>query len=488
MFSMCDTTRRKTVSLPVHWDHESACSSLAGKFRTLNSLNILQSSRRAFLRRAGIAAAVALAPLFVTRPTGSADDRAKRQGNIRITDHGARTHRSDLNTAAIQAAIDACHAAGGGTVRVPQGRFRTGALLLKSNVHLHLEEGAILQGSRDWQDYRAFIDWSDGRRQWGDGDWSNALITALNATNIRIDGPGAIDGVDCTRPQGEEGFRGPHAVLLRHCADIQIRDITIRHAGNYALMCFDSRQADVIGVKVRGGHDALHTQRCERFRVHHCDFRTGDDCFAGCDNVHFDIRHCRINSSCNGFRLGCEHLVVKDCHLWGPGEYEHKISGRTNMLGAFVHFAPRDRNPQRPSDHWLIENLTIDQAQALYLYDFERGGWMQGQPARDLHFKNIQATNLVRTTRVLGDAARQFRLTLENVELALHDAHLDQPVLDINQFDALTLRDVRLANSGRHPVLTATRGNRVRIDRLVAKPDNLKASAFDAVDHIEKER
>jgi hypothetical protein len=111
---------------------------------------------------------------------------------------------------------------------------------------------------------------------------------------------------------------------------------------------------------------------------------------------------------------------------------------------------------------------------------------MQGQPARHLHFKNIHATNLNRTTRVLGDAARQFRLTLENVELALHDAHLDQPVLDINQFDALRLRDVRLANSGRQPVLTATRGNRVRIDGLVAKPDNAKACAFDAVDHIEK--
>jgi hypothetical protein len=438
-------------------------------------------SRRAFLQRAGIAAATAplvLKPLF-------AAEQPRRKTVISITDHGARTHRNELNTTAIQAAIDAAHAAGGGVVLVPQGRFRTGSMLLKSNVHLHLDEGAILQGSSDWRDYRAFSDWSGGRKQWGDGEWSNALLTALDATNIRIDGPGTIDGVDCTRPQGEEGFRGPHAVLLRNCRDVQVRDVTIRRAGNYALMCFDSRDADIGGVQVRGGHDALHTQRCERFRVHDCDFRTGDDGFAGCDNLDFDIRNCRINSSCNGFRLGCEKLVVTDCQIWGPGEYEHKISGRTNLLGAFVHFAPRDRHPQRPSDDWLIENLTIDRAQALYLYDFERGGWMQGQPARRLRFKNIRATNLTRTTRVLGDAERQFRLTLENVSLALHEAHRDQPVLDINQFDSMTLREVRLTNSGAQAVLHATRGNRLRVEGLTAVPENRQPHQIEAVDMME---
>jgi hypothetical protein len=250
-------------------------------------------------------------------------------------------------------------------------------------------------------------------------------------------------------------------------------------------MCFDSRDAEVGGVKVRGGHDALHTQRCERFRVRDCDFRTGDDCFAGCDNLEFDVRDCQLNSSCNAFRLGCDKLVVKDCRLWGPGEYEHKISGRTDMLVAFAHFAPPDRLPQRPSDDWLIENLTIDRAQALYLYDFERGGWMQGQPARRLQFKNIRATNLTRPTRVVGDTGRQFQLTLDDVSLALHADNLDQTLLDVNQFDTLTLRNVRLANSGRRPVLAAARGNKVRIEQLVAAPENSRPHTFEAVERLE---
>jgi hypothetical protein len=185
--------------------------------------------------------------------------------------------------------------------------------------------------------------------------------------------------------------------------------------------------------------------------------------------------------------LGCDRLIVKDCRLWGPGEYEHKISGRTNMLAAFAHFAPSDRHPQRPSDDWLIENLTIDQAETLYLYDFERGGWMQGQPARRIEFKNVRATNLARPTRVVGDAGRQFQLTLDHVALSLHEGALEQPVLDVNQFDTLTLRDVRLANSGARPVLTATRGNRVRIERLTAVPDNPRPHTIEAVDRVEQD-
>ncbi|MBM3844768.1 MAG: hypothetical protein FJ405_00590 [Verrucomicrobia bacterium] len=363
------------------------------------------TTRREFLRRAGIATAAA--PWFIGTHSLLAKDAAAKKG-VRITDHGARTHRKELNTVAIQAAIDAAHAAGGGTVLVPEGRFRTGALLLKSNVHLHLEAGSILQGSTEWKDYPAFSDWSAGRKKWGDGEWSNALLTALDATNIRIEGPGTIDGSDFTRPGGEEGFRGPHVLVLRNCRDIAVRDLTIRRAGNYALMCFDSRDVAITGVKVRGGHDGLHTQNCARFRVHDCDFRTGDDCFAGCDNLDFDIRNCQLNSSCNAFRLGCEKLVVKDCRLWGPGEYEHKISGRTNMLGAFVHFAPKDRHPQRPSDEWLIENLSIDRAQALYLYDFERG---------EIHVGFAPSL----TVELLPLALRRFQESSPGVRVQLHD-------------------------------------------------------------------
>ena len=70
-----------------------------------------------------------------------------------IVNFGAIPDGKTINTAQIQAAIDACHAAGGGQVVVPAGVFKTGTLWLRSNVELYLCAGAYLEGSRDPEDY-----------------------------------------------------------------------------------------------------------------------------------------------------------------------------------------------------------------------------------------------------------------------------------------------------------------------------------------------
>ena len=72
-----------------------------------------------------------------------------------ITDHGAVADNKTLNTAAIQGAIDACHAASpeGSRVLVPPGAFKTGSLSLRSNMELHLAKGAAFYGSTNPADY-----------------------------------------------------------------------------------------------------------------------------------------------------------------------------------------------------------------------------------------------------------------------------------------------------------------------------------------------
>lgn len=392
-----------------------------------------------------------------------------------ITRYGAKPDDPALSTPAIQAAIDACAAAGGGTVRIPKGKFITGALQLKDKICLIFDEGAVLQGSDDW-------------RQYGEGKWLDALITARDARDIRIEGPGLIDGADCRNPKGEEGFRGPHAILMVGCKDIVIQDLTITRAANYAILCRNSADAKMHKVAVRAGHDGVHAQACDRFRVTHCDFRTGDDCLAGCDNTDFQVLDCKINSSCNGFRLGCQDLIVRDCQFWGPGESKHRVSNRTNMLSAFVHFAPTDRNPKLPSDNWLIQNITIDNADAVYGYDFEKGLWQTGQPAKRLRFENVKATRIANPLRIRGDADRQFALTLDRVSIALRDDRADQEVLQLSRFGSLVLREVTLQNNGKKPILRATDGNTVWLDRVTALPENAAPYVIEQVEKIRRER
>jgi len=386
-----------------------------------------------------------------------------------VTQFGAKADDAELDTLAIQQAIDACAVGGGGTVRIPKGRFLAGGLRLKDRVRLLLEAGSILQGSTNCADYG------------GKSAWDDAIISARNARDLRIEGSGMIDGADCRNPKGEEGFRGPHGILLTACTNIIIKGITITRAGNYAMLCRDSAEAEIRDVKVRAGHDGLHAQNCRRFKVRDCDFRTGDDCLAGCDNEAFAVTDCQINSSCNGFRLGCDGLAVKNCRFWGPGEFQHQISRRTNMLAAFVHFAPKDRKPRLPSDHWLIQDVTIDNADTLYSYDFERGLWQTGQPAKRLRFQNVRATGLAHPLRVLGDTNRLFELTLENVSLALRTGREDQEVLNVARFGSLILSKVTLHNSGQKPVLRARDGNRIALEAVTAVPANPTPYAVENV-------
>lgn len=374
-----------------------------------------------------------------------------------------------LYTQTIQAAIDAVAEKGGGTVTLSGGTYLCGGLRLKSNVTLRLKEGAVLKGSSNYLDY-------------GSGEWSDALIKGEDLTNIRVVGKGIIDGVDCRNPKGEEGFRGPHGILLSGCKDIVIRDITLKRTGNYAILSRNSRDAEIHKVTFFGGHDGIHAQDCRGFRIHDCNIRTGDDCIAGCDNIDFKIVDCRINSSCNGFRFGCDRLLVRGCRIWGPGEYEHQVSDRQNMLSAFVHFAPRDRDPNLPSDRWLIEDVKIDNVGFVYGYDIEKGLWQTGQPAKRLHFKNIRATDIEKPVRVLGDPSLLFELTLENSTIALREDCLDQPVLDLIRFGSLILRDVTLVNSGNKPAVKAKEGKVVHFERVTCKPSNPRPFELHDID------
>lgn len=97
-----------------------------------------------------------------------------------VTQYGATGKRADSATKAIQDAIDACAAAGGGVVYVPPGEFTTGAIQLKDNVNLHVEAGATLFLSQDRAEFTA------GAR---------AMINANGARNIAVTGRGTLDGL-----------------------------------------------------------------------------------------------------------------------------------------------------------------------------------------------------------------------------------------------------------------------------------------------------
>lgn len=306
-------------------------------------------------------------------------------------------NQSGVITSIIQKAIDSCGANGGGVVFFPAGNFNTGGIQLQSKVTLLTEKGTIIYGSDQYADYK-----------------NDAFIFGENLNDIAILGEGIIDGVDCKNTEGEEGFRGPHCIRLINCRNISIKGITIKNSANWAINCRLCMNATVQNVSIRGGHDGLHTRFCTNFNVSGCDFRTGDDAFAGNDNKDFIITDCKVNTSCNGFRMGCYNFTVKRCKLYGPGEYIHKSQNRSNMLAAFVHFSPADENPKLMSGNWLIEDITVENVEHFYRYNFQDGLWQTGQPATNIQFKNVKATNLLTAFNIVGDTGRLFNLSIRN--------------------------------------------------------------------------
>jgi len=402
---------------------------------------------------------------------------SEERPSFSITEFGAVADDDKADTEALQKAIDKA-AEVRGTVRVPAGRFILGNIRLRSGIRLVLEQGATLQGSTDWRDY-------------GPGRWTDSLFLGEEITDLTIEGSGSIDGADCERPGGEEGFRGPHGIRLVRSSDVTIRDVTLMRTGNYAIICWECKNVGVKGVKVRGGHDGVHAQACQNFEIVDCDFRTGDDCIAGCDNENFAVRGCQINSSCNGFRLGCVHLLVENCQFWGPGEYPHRITlrqskPRTNMLSGFVHFAPTDRNPKLPSDDWLVRNCTMKNVDRVYSYDFEKGVWQTGQPAKRLVFENIQAEGIAFPVFILGDKDRQFDLTLRNTAITLRRESAAQTVIQATQFGRLRLENVLLTNDGAQPVVRARLGNELILQNVGYPPECRQPFLLEEVSKIEK--
>jgi hypothetical protein len=363
-----------------------------------------------------------------------------------------------LMTNVIQEAIDSCARTGDGVVVFSKGIFLSGSLQLKSNVTLQFEKGAVLQGSENYSDYK-----------------NDAFIFGSMLNNVAIKGEGTIDGMNCRNPKGEEGFRGPHAIRLIHCQNISFRDFTVINSANWALNFRHCSYASVENVSIRGGHDGLHARFCDNFNVSGCDFRTGDDAFAGNDNQNFIITDCKVNTSCNGFRMGCHNLTVQRCYIWGPGEYIHKVQKRNNMLSAFVHFSPKDENPQLKSGNWIIEDIIVENVDRFYVYNHTSGLWQTGQPATSIRFNKINASGILNAFSIKGDADYQFNLEIENSSFSFRNGTRELPntfegaelfsgaFFNAYMFNSIALSNVIFNKPGSRPVFDVKNGNTLHL-------------------------
>lgn len=250
-------------------------------------------------------------------------ERFANTGFVSVKKYGAQGLGSRDETPSIQATIDACAAGGGGVVVIPPGTYRTGTIRLQSRVTLLVQQGATVLYSSEETDFAPPRELPyNPHADLETSDFDFALLQGHDLHDVTLAGAGAI--VNEVYPRG-----GPKPVALRGCEGVTIRDLTIRHAPNYAVSLLDCTRVSITGVHVeRGQADGIDLDNCQHARVTNCHVDAWDDgiCLktslaageAG-GTRHVAIANCVVGSSCNCVKIGtetsgdCTHVAVSNC-------------------------------------------------------------------------------------------------------------------------------------------------------------------------------
>jgi polygalacturonase len=278
-----------------------------------------------------------------------ADDFSTNVYNIRK--YGAKGDGTTLDTAALQAAIDACHHDGGGIVLVPAGTFQIGSVELKSNVTLHIAAAGKLLGSADGKQYHA-VDAIPltGDSTLNDGNW--ALLFAVNATNVTIEGSGTIDGQGAQfhsavrgtpPPSGLGGDRRP----FHRCDRLTVRDIALVDCAYHSIRVIQSKHVHMDGLyihnRVNGNNDGFHFISAEYVTVSNCTVLSQDDACAMFGNCKFiTVTNSVFSTRWSVFRFGggvAENISISNCVLYDVFGCPIKFQGNEGSRFENISFA-----------------------------------------------------------------------------------------------------------------------------------------------------
>ena len=372
-------------------------------------------------------------------------------GVYHVRDYGAKGDGKTLDHIAINKAIEAANADGGGQVVLSAGTYLCGSIRMKSNVDLHLTAGArILAAPGSMKAY----DESEvfGAPEYQDGGhtyFHNSLIWAEGQQNVSITGRGMIDGEGLTKKDTEKGGNvqggsigtGDKAIALKLCRNVTIRDITIYRGGHFAIIVTGCDIGTIDNVTIDTNRDGIDIDCCKYFTVSNTKVNTpNDDAIVlkssyalkrpvPCE--HILITNCivtgyklgtfldgtyvpeKVNWVCGRIKLGTEsnggyrNITISNCScMWSSGlAFEEVDQGRmenivvTNISLSHVHHYPiyittgcRNRGPKERTDvssarDISINNVIADDCDSLASIIITG---MEGEPIRNVSLSDIR--------------------------------------------------------------------------------------------------
>jgi hypothetical protein len=292
-----------------------------------------------------IRSSIALLGIALIAGCAASSDPSAAPG--RVTPAGARTcdayafgavgDGQAKDTPALQRAIEACSEGEGGTVVLGHGTFLSGTLVLHSHVTLRIAKGATLRGSQDDADYPLLQPPVVNSQL---EDTRHALVYAVGATDVRIEGGGTIDGnadIDKWRGMARREGERPMAIFTALSTKVTIEGVTVRDAATWAVVNMAVEHLAIRGITVDSPHGPTHD---------------GIDVVDGHDVL---IEGNTINAGDDGICLksgnaqGLSDVIVRHNHVRGAG-----VANGLKLGTATVG----------PMRHIVFEDIAIENAQA----------------------------------------------------------------------------------------------------------------------------
>jgi len=379
-----------------------------------------------------------------------------------------------LDTAAINKAIEAAAAAGGGTVTFPAGTYLSGSIRLKSHITLHLEAGATLEATSDPNAYDPAepneVGDKLGYQDFGHSHWHNSLIWGERVEHVTILGPGRIHGKGLTRGGGGRGGGtarvGNKSIALKNCHNVLIRDLTILQGGWFCILPTGVDNFTIENVKIDTNRDGINIDCCRNVRVSNCSINSPAD-----DGI-------VLKSS---FALGrfraTENVTITNCQLSGydMGSFLDGTFART-MGRAPDRDGPTGRIKFGTESNGGFKNITISNC----VFDYCRGLALEtvdGGLLEDVTITNLTMRDIVNSpiflrlgSRMRGPegtpVGRLRRVTISNVTVYNADPRYSSILSGIPGYD---IEDVTLSNIR---IVARGGGTRADAERTPAEREN----------------
>lgn len=375
-----------------------------------------------------------------------------------ITDFGAVGDGTTLNTKCIQSAIDHLAASGGGTLEIPKGDFVSGAIFLKPGVNLHLDEGAVLQGSTNIADFPKMRTRIEGQFT----DWIPALVNANGCDHLRIGGPGTLNGngevfyiqfwnarrhnPDVTNLAVER----PRLMFIQNSRDVQVDGITFLDSGFWNLHLYHCTDVVVNNARFEAPYrkgtvpgpstDGMDIDSCQYVTVHGCFFAVNDDCIglkgtkgpmalqdkSSPPIEHIRVTGCTFQAGQGVVTLGSEATIVNDvvvenCLVTGKIPLvRFKIRPDTPQLYENIHY----RNITLTGTEDVFQDEIIAIKPWTQFFDL-KGATPPKSVVKDITLSNIHGS--FGSFGEIEGAPGQTEIsdiTLENINVQLKDANL----------------------------------------------------------------